>query len=304
MMPESDVLVDAAPAGRRVVDFVELGKPRVVAMVLVTTAVGFYLGSQGAPDYLLLLPTLVGTALAAAGTLALNQYIERDVDAKMHRTRNRPLPDGRLHPVDALVFGTIVTLAGLVYLTLAVNLLSGAVTAITTVTYLFLYTPMKLRTPLCSLVGAVPGALPPVTGWAAARGGLGLEACILFAILFLWQLPHSLAIARLYRDDYARAGIKLLPIVHPDGKSTARQIVTNCLALLAVGLLPTLVGLAGPVYFLAALILGLTYLGYGVAFAISRNAPSARQLLLASLLYLPVLLIVMACDKMSYVVLP
>jgi len=303
MIPQSSVLgVDATRVGRRVMDFVELGKPRVVTMVLVTTFVGFYLGSQGTPDYLRLLPTLIGTALAAAGTLALNQYAEREIDARMQRTRLRPLPDGRLRPTDALLFGVALAGAGVLYLIVAVNPLCGAVTASTVVTYLFAYTPLKRKTPLCSIVGAIPGALPPVTGWTAARDAFGVEAWILFAILFLWQLPHSLAIARLYRDDYARAGIRLLPVVEPDAGSTGRQIVANCLALLVVGMLPTLVGLAGPLYFFAAVLLGAVFLGYGIAFALSGSAASARQLLLASLFYLPALLIIMALDKFPYVV--
>ena len=298
MIPQPNVLdFDVTRVRRQVMDFVELGKPRVVTMVLVTTCVGFYLGSQGMPDYLRLLPTLIGTALAAAGTLALNQYMERDVDAQMRRTRRRPLPDGRLQPAHALVFGVVLTVAGLLYLAVAVNLLCGAVTLCTSASYLLVYTPLKRKTSLCSIVGAIPGALPPVTGWTAARAGFGVEAWILFAILFLWQLPHSLAIAQLYRADYAAAGIRFLPVIEPDGKSSGRQIVANCLALLVVGLLPTLVGLAGPLYFVAALAFGIAYLGYGIAFALSRNAPSARQLLLASLLYLPALLIVMALDK-------
>ncbi len=292
--------LDATRARRRVLDFVELCKPRVVVMILITTGVGFYLGSQGMPDLLRLLPTLIGTGLAAAGTLALNQFAERDVDAKMERTRGRPLPDGRLQPTEALVFGAVITVAGLIYLTVAVNALSGAVTAATSVSYLFLYTPLKRKTSLCSVIGAVPGALPPVTGWVAAHNGFGVEAWILFAILFLWQLPHSLAIAQLYREDYARAGIQLLPVVEPDGKSTGRQIVSNCLALLVVGLLPTLVGLAGPVYFISALVFGITFLGYGVSFALARTEPAARQLMFASLLYLPALLIVMALDKVPF----
>jgi protoheme IX farnesyltransferase len=300
MMDGSGVLAADSTLARRVLAFAELGKPRVVVMVLLTTFVGFYLGSLGVTDYLRLLPALIGTALAAAGTLALNQYIERDIDAKMQRTRMRPLPDGRLQPAEAAAFGVAATLAGLVYLALAVNTLSAAVTAIITISYLFLYTPLKRRTPLCSIIGAIPGALPPLTGWTAARGAFGVEAWILFAILFLWQLPHSLAIARLYRDDYARAGIRLLPIVEPDAKSTGRQIVINCLALLVVGLLPTLVGLAGPVYFIAALIFGGLFLGYGVAFALSRTATAARQLLFASLLYLPATLLVMALDKVPF----
>jgi protoheme IX farnesyltransferase len=300
MIQGSGVLAADITRARRVMAFVELGKPRVVMMVLITTFVGFYLGTQGMTDYLRLLPALIGTALAATGTLALNQYMERDVDAKMERTRLRPLPEGRLQPADALAFGVVTTVAGLLYLTLAVNALSGAVTALTTVSYLFLYTPMKRRTPLCSIVGAVPGALPPLTGWTAARDGFGIEAWILFAILFLWQLPHSLAIARLYQDDYARAGIRVLPVVEPDAKSTGRQIVANCLALLLVGLLPTVVGLAGPVYFVCAFLFGVLFLGYGVAFAVSRTPTSARQLLFASLLYLPATLIVMALDKVPF----
>ena len=301
MMPGSGVLVaDAARVRRRVLDFVELGKPRLVSMILITTFVGFYLGSDGVPPLLRLLPTLIGTGLAAAGTLALNQYWERAVDAQMRRTQSRPLPDGRLQPTEALVFALVLTVAGLLYLAVAVNVLAAAVTAFTTVSYLFCYTPMKLRTPLCTLVGAVPGALPPVTGWVAARGTVGVEAWVLFTILFLWQLPHSLAIAQLYRDDYARAGIRLLPVVEPDGRSTGRQVVSNCLALLVVGLLPTLVGLAGPVYFVAALVFGLAFLGYGIAFARARTAPAARHLLFASLLYLPAILLVMALDKAPF----
>jgi len=289
-----------APLARprvRLLDFVELAKPRVVVMVLITTAVGFYLGSGATTDALLLVPTLIGTALAAAGTLALNQFLERDVDALMERTRRRPLPDGRVFPVEAALFGIVVAAAGIGYLWVAVNALSAAVTAATTLTYLFLYTPLKRYTPFCSIIGAVPGALPPVAGWTAARDSLGIEAGILFSIMFLWQLPHSLAIARLYRDDYARGGIRLLPVVEPDARSTGRQIVINCVALLAVGLLPTAVGLAGPVYFAVAFVFGVIFLGYGIAFARARTAPAARQLLLASLVYLPALLIVMALDK-------
>jgi len=300
MMHESGVLAADVTRARRVLAYIELGKPRVVVMVLITTFVGFYLGSQGIPAYLRLLPTLIGTALAAAGTLALNQYLERDVDAKMQRTRSRPLPDGRLQPSEALRFGAFTTLAGLAYLTVAVNLVCAAATAVITVSYLFVYTPLKRRTPLCSILGAVPGALPPLAGWLAVRGTFDVEAWVLFAMLFLWQLPHSLAIARLYRDDYARAGIRLLPVVEPDAKSTGRQIVSNCLALLVVGLLPTLIGLAGPLYFVAAFVFGALFLGYGVAFALARTATAARQLLFASLLYLPATLLVMALDKVPF----
>ncbi len=297
----SALTLDIERISKRVQDYVELAKLRVVSMVLVTTGVGFYLGSHsGALDYLRLLPTLVGTGLAAVGSLALNQVMERDVDAKMRRTRNRPIPDGRIQPGEALIFGVGTTVIGLLYLSLAVNLLSGLVTAATALSYLLIYTPLKRRTHLSTVVGAAPGALPPVTGWVAATNQLSVEAGVLFAILFLWQLPHALAIARLYRDDYARAGIRLLPVVEPDCRSTGRQVVANCVALLVVGMMPAFVGLAGPSYFMVGLVLGIAYLGYGIAFSLSRTVASARQLLFASLVYLPALLTAMALDKTPY----
>ena len=282
---------------QRSLAFLELTKPRIVSLVLITTCVGFYLASLGVADYRLLLHTLLGTALAAGGTLALNQVLEREADAKMRRTQLRPLPDGRVQPVEAFVFGTLVTVAGLIYLAWTVNLASAAVTTAIVVSYLGVYTPLKKTTSLCTLIGAVPGALPPVIGWAAVRGSIDLEAWILFAIMFLWQMPHSLAIAWLYRDDYARAGFQLLPVINPDGKSTGRQVTSHCLALLAVGLLPTLVGLAGPVYFCVAFGLGSMFLWYSVRLALARSPESARRLLFASLIYLPLLLAVMAFDK-------
>ena len=292
------VVVALARERRRVAaDLLGLTKPRVVLMVLVTTVVGYYVGLTGAPDYTRLVHLLVGTMLAAGGTLALNQYWERDVDARMDRTRARPLPDGRLAPLEALVFGGAVTVAGLGYLGAFVGTLALAVTAATTVLYLFAYTPLKLRTPLCTIVGAVPGALPPVTGWVASREGFGLGAWVLFGILFLWQLPHTLAIARLYRDDYARAGVRLLPVVDADGTSTERQIVTGCLALLAVSLLPTLIGLAGPIYFVGAFLLGAAFVALGIRQALSPSAGAARRVLFASLLYLPVLFALLAFNK-------
>ncbi len=300
-MPRTETLVITSDrVRRRTLDYIELTKPRVVVMILVTTLVGFYLGSQGVPDYLCLVYTLIGTALAAGGTLALNQLIEREADAKMHRTRLRPLPNGRIQPLDALVFGALLTLGGLVYLTLTVNPLSALVTAAIVVSYLFAYTPLKKKTSLCSIVGAIPGALPPVIGWTAARETLNLEAWVLFTIMFLWQMPHSLAIGWLYRDDYARAGFRLLPVVDPDGKSTGRQIVSYCLALLAVGLLPTLIGFTGTTYFFCALALGSIFLWYGVSLALSCSQAAARRLLFASLVYLPVLLAVMAFDKVPF----
>src|SRR5499426_4644593 len=294
-----ELVITAIARDRRQVaaDLVALTKPRVVVMVLVTTLVGYYVGLSGAPDYARMLHLLIGTLLAAGGTLALNQYWERDVDGRMERTRGRPLPDGRLAPLEALAFGTAVTVAGVAYLAAFVNALAAGVTATIAVLYLFAYTPLKLRTALCTVVGAVPGALPPVTGWVAAREDFAIGAGVLFGILFLWQLPHTLAIARLYREDYARAGVRLLPVVDADGTSTERQIVTGCLALLAVSLLPTLIGLAGPVYFVGAFVLGAAFVALGIRQAVSPSAAAARRVLYASLLYLPVLLALLAFDK-------
>jgi len=279
-------------------DFLALTKPRVVLMVLVTTAAGFHVGSGQAAGWLRLLQTLIGTGLAAAGTIALNQYLERDLDARMERTRRRPLPQGRIQPLEGLAFGVAITAGGILYLTFAVSPLGALLAALTAGIYLFAYTPLKQTSPLSTIVGAIPGGLPPMIGYAAARGGLGLGAWILFAILFLWQIPHALAIARLYRDDYARAGIRFLPVVDPDGRRTGVPVVSHCLALLIVGLLPTLIGLAGPFYFFGALAFGAAFLACGVHLAIARSAPAARRLLLASIVYLPAVLALMALDKL------
>jgi len=297
--PPGEVLVAALPRERARVaaDLLALTKPRVVVMVLVTTVVGYYVGLAGPPEYGRLVALLVGTLLAAGGTLALNQYWERDVDALMARTRARPLPDGRLAPLEALLFGAALTGGGLAVLALGVGWLAAAVTAATFALYVFAYTPLKLRTSLCTLVGAVPGALPPVTGWAAAREDIGVGAWVLFGILFLWQLPHTLAIARLYQDDYARAGVRLLPVIDAQGRATERQILSGSLALLAVSLLPTLIGLAGGVYFAGALVLGAAFVALGAQQALAPSALRARRVLLASLLYLPALLALLAFDK-------
>lgn len=284
---------------KRALDFLELTKPRVVLMVLVTTFVGFYLGVDPGAHIWRLFETLLGTALAAGGTLALNQFLEREPDALMVRTRRRPLPDGRVQPTEALLFGVLLAAAGLLILALAVSALSALVTAFIVASYLFVYTPLKQKSSLCAVVGAVPGALPPVIGWSAARGELGAEAWVLFSILFLWQIPHTLAIARLYRDDFARAGIRFLPVVDRGGGSTGRQIICHCLALLVVSLTPTLIGIAGPLYFVAALLLGVGFCFFGVGLAIRPTLASARRLLLASLIYLPVLLVLMALDRAS-----
>lgn len=298
-MTFSTETLDLAVSGgaRRALDFLELTKPRVALMVLVTTFVGFYLATEPMAGYWLLFETLLGTALAAGGTLALNQYLERQADALMDRTRHRPLPDGRIQPGEALIFGTLVAVTGLLILALTVNVLSALVTAAIVTSYLFIYTPLKQRSSLCGLVGAVPGALPPVIGWTAARGGFDIEAWVLFAILFLWQIPHTLAIARLYRDDFAKAGIQFLPVIECNGWISGRQIIAHSLALLAVSLLPTLLGLAGALYFLVALLLGSGFLAYGVGLAVYQSMVAARRLLFASLIYLPVLLVVMALDR-------
>jgi protoheme IX farnesyltransferase len=289
--------VETVSVCHRAMDVLALGKPRVVLMVLAVAFVGFYMGSLETLNVMRLMHLMLGVGLAAGGTLALNQYIERREDALMQRTHLRPLPDGRLQPAAALSAGTISVVLGLSYLLLTVNSLAFLATAATAGSYLFWYTPLKRKTALCSVVGAIPGALPPLTGWVAARGTLDPEAWVLFAILFLWQLPHSLGIAWLYRVDYARASFQLLPVVHPDGRSTSRQIVTNCLALLAVGLLPTLMGMAGPVYFIVTCVLGLCFLGFGLEMAYSRSEEAARRLVWASLVHLPLTFLVMALDK-------
>ncbi len=266
-------------------------------MILITTAAGFYLGAQQTVDWLLCLHTLIGAGLTAAGVLGLNQYLERDVDAQMKRTQERPLPGGRMNPLEALIVGVVLTGSGMLYLAFIVNPLSGFVISLIVVSYLFLYTPLKRKTSLCTLIGAVPGALPPVVGWVAARGALTGEAWVLFAILFLWQLPHSLAIAYIYREDYANAGFRLLPVIHPDGASTCRQIVINCVALLGIGLLPALYNVAGSIYFFTAFVSGVAFLAFGIYLERTRTIKAARYLLYASLLYLPVVFITMALDK-------
>ena len=297
--PAVDVMIAAVPRDRSQVarDLVALSKPRVLLMVLASTLAGYFVALDGPPDLARVVHVLIGTFMAAGGTLALNQYVERDVDALMERTRRRPLPDHRLQPLEALLFAGVLTLAGVTYLAVSVGIAVAGLTLATTILYLGAYTPLKTRSALCMLVGAVPGALPPVTGWLAARGELGLGAAMLFAIVFLWQLPHTLAIARLYRDDYARAGVRVLPVVDAHGTVSDRQIVTSTLALLGVSVLPTAIGLSGTAYFATACTLGLGLLGIGLAHASTPSVGSARRVLLATLLYLPLLLAVLALDR-------
>ena len=297
-MPASHALgAEFTRASRRAADFVSLMKPRILMMVLLTVLAGFCLGARGAPDYVALLQTLAGTALAAGGTLALNQFLERDLDVRMARTVIRPLPSGRLQPAEVVLFGVLLVIAGLLYLALSVNAVSSLVAAVTAGSYLFLYTPMKRKTAWCIVIGAIPGALPPIIGWAAAEGTFGIEAFVLFAILYMWQLPHTLAIAMQYRDDFARAGIRLLPAIDPDDTFVKCQIVCGCLGLVAVSLLPTVIGVAGSLYALGAAAFGIGMLGCGIALTRRRSAVDARRLVLASLVHLPALLLLLVMDR-------
>lgn len=280
-------------------DFAELTKPSVTGLILFSTVIGFYLASSGSLDFVLLLHTLLGTGLVAGGTAALNQYWERDTDALMYRTRNRPLPAGRMQAWKALAFGAGLALAGTIYLIWFVNGLSSLLAATTLISYLFLYTPLKTRTPHSTLVGSFPGAIPPLIGWAAVAGELPLAAWVLYAILFLWQFPHFLAIAWLYQDDYARASIVMLPVAEPDGKSTGRQIILYTLALLPVSLVPTWLGITGNIYLVGTLLSGFGYLYYGLLAARRKTKPDARRLLLASVIYLPILYALMLIDKVN-----
>jgi protoheme IX farnesyltransferase len=298
MSVEAVALASASGARKRAAAYLELTKPRVLAMVLLTTLVGFYLGSAERFDLWLALNTLFGTALAAGGTLALNQYFERRIDALMLRTQHRPLPEGRLSPPEALVFGLVATVAGCAWLWAATNFLAAAVTAAIALLYLFAYTPLKRVSWLCHAVGAVPGALPPVAGWAAASGRLGLEPLILFLIMCLWQLPHSLSIARLYQSDYARAGISMLPLAGGRGNPVDKVILLDCLALIAAGALPTLLGFAGWISLAVALALGAMMLTFGLRLARNPNAAAAaRSVMFASLLYLPIVFLVIVLDR-------
>lgn len=275
----------------------DLTKPRIVGLVLVTVGVVFAIASDGPIAWILLGHTLVGTALVAGGTNALNQVLEADVDALMPRTRWRPLPSGRLAPGPAAAFAWAVGLGGVAYLTATVNAVAAAIAALTLGSYVFLYTPLKRRTSLATLVGAVPGALPVLGGWAAARGRPGLEAWVLFGILFLWQLPHFLALAWLYRDQYAAAGLRMLSVDDPGGRTTFRQAGLASVALLSASLMPTIVGVAGLAYFWGALLLSAGLAAIAGAAALAPTTARARRLFTASVVYLPALLLLMLVDK-------
>jgi protoheme IX farnesyltransferase len=283
---------EALPLVRsRVHDFVELTKPRIAVLVLFTVAIGALLARRGSVNWEQLLHTLLGTGLVAAGASALNQLLERHTDALMRRTENRPLPAGRLQPLEVLAFGVVLSVLGLAYLAVGLrHPLAALIAGFTLISYVFLYTPLKRQTTLNTLVGAVPGALPPVIGWTAATGRLDQEAVVLFLIVFLWQVPHFLAIAWIYREDYSRAGMQMLPVLDTAGSMTARQMVLYCLALIPVSLMPVLLQQAGVLYGLGALALGLYFLRAACSFAAGRTPALARRVLHASLIYLPALL--------------
>jgi len=277
--------------------YVELTKPRITFLIVLTSAAGFALGSRGAVNYLQLVHALIGIALLSSGIATLNQFIERDLDGLMRRTADRPLPSGRLFPFEALWFGISLTLMAELYLAVLVNPLTALLGLTVIAGYLFVYTPLKTRTTLSTALGAFPGAMPPLMGWAAARGEIDVSAWVLFAILFLWQFPHFLAIAWMYREDYGRAGIRMLPVVEPDGRVTGQQIIAYALMLVPVSLLPTALGISGRVYLVAAAVLGLLFLGTSIRAALSKSNQHARQLLLASVLYLPLLFGVMVLNR-------
>ena len=277
----------------------ELTKARLTVLALLTTLVGFYVGVRGPMDYLLMFHTLLGTGLVAGGAAALNQLLERKYDALMQRTEDRPLPSGRLEPDTVLIFGGVCSAAGLVYLVFAVNLLTSLLGAITLGSYLFIYTPLKRVTPLNTAIGAIPGALPPLMGWTAARDQVNIEGWSLFAILFFWQLPHFLAIAWIYREEYARAGYAMLPVFDPDGRLTARHAVSHTMGLLPISLCPFLLRIEGVAYLAGAFALSVAFLWQAIQFARDLTIPRARQLFYASIVYLPLLLLFMVCDKVK-----
>lgn len=278
--------------------YVTLAKPRITMMVVVTVWVGFMLGAKAGWDWLTLLAALAGAALSCMGASALNQVYERDTDALMHRTQDRPMPTGRVSVKAGLIYGLTLATLGVLMLGFLTTWLAAAVSLATILSYALIYTPMKRTTHLATVVGAVPGALPPVLGYAAASGAIGVEAMLLFAIMFVWQLPHTLAIYWLYKEDFARAGFPVLPVIDPSGSYTFRQVLIGSLLLLPLGLTPTLFGVSGLVYFVTAFACGLLMLSYSLWLAAEPTRSRARGLFFASLVYLPVVLIVMLVDRL------
>lgn len=285
-------------------DYVALTKPRITWLILMSTGVGYFFGHRrpwsGVSDWALLIHLLIGTGLIASGTAALNQWYEREADLLMRRTQSRPLPAGRLTAKRALWFGISLAVLGFAELWYGCNLLCALLGAFTLGSYLFIYTPLKQRSHLSTVIGAVPGAMPPLMGYAASAGTLTTEAWVLFAILFIWQFPHFLAIAWMYREDYARAGIRMLPVVEPDGMSTSRQIVLYATTLIPVSIFPVLLNMTGRIYLVGALLLGGWFLYTGVRVAFDRTRGRARQVLLASVIYLPVIYGLMIFDRPGF----
>jgi len=277
-------------------DYLALTKPRITWLILMSTGIGYFFGAKGGWHLLTLFHTILGTGLMASGTAALNQWFEREADAKMRRTRERPLPAGRLPEENALLFGLLISAAGFFDLQLCVNPLAALLGAVTLGSYLFLYTPLKQQSPHSTTIGAIPGAMPPLIGYAAASGTLRWDAWILFAILFLWQFPHFYAIAWMYREDYERAGIRMLPVVEPDGESTARRILWFSLALIPISLVPKFLSMTGNLYLVGAAAMGLLFLYAGLRISFDRTRQQARRVLLASVVYLPVLYGLMLFD--------
>lgn len=278
-------------------DFIQLTKPRITFLVTITTLIGFLMAIRGSSNLYLLFNTLMGTALVAAGASALNMVLEWEADARMRRTEMRPIPAGRLTIPHSISFGAAISIIGIMQLLLFVNLLTSLLAILTLGLYLFAYTPLKRRTSLCTLIGAVPGAIPPMMGWTAVTGSVSFQAWWLFAILFLWQLPHFLSIAWLYREDYARGGFPMLPVLDPDGVRTSRQIILETLALTLVSIMPSLMGMTGAAYMAGALALGGAFLIMSLRLSRSKSTAAARRLLLTSVIYLPLLLTLMVLDK-------
>ncbi len=295
---KSGVDVAVLPSAQsRAQDFVALAKPRLNFLVVASALAGYAMAGGELSDPVRLLGMLLGTGLVASGASAFNQVLERKTDALMRRTRTRPLPDGRLQPLEAVAFACACSIPGILILAAGANILSASVALATLLTYIVVYTPLKRRSSIATVIGAVPGALPPVIGWTAARNDLFPGAWVLFGIVFLWQLPHFLAIAWMYREDYRRAGFPMLPVIEPDGRSTGRQAVLYAAALLPLSLLPTLMGMTGKAYFAGALALTLLFLGLTVKFARTRAVSDARRLFLGSIIYLPLLWILMIAGR-------
>jgi protoheme IX farnesyltransferase len=307
MIDTKILLVDEIRERSRILDYIELTKPELTSLSVLTALCGFYLATSGAFDVWRFIHVVIGTACLGGGAGALNQYVERKYDAMMKRTERRPLPAGRVAPGEALAFGWLLSMFGILDLLIFTNYLTAALGAITFVSYLFLYTPLKRVTPLATFVGGIPGALPPVMGWTAVRNEITVESWILFAILFCWQMPHFFSLAWMYRKDYARAGFKMLSVVDEKGTRTARQVMAYCFALIPASVVATLVGATGPAYLVGALLLGVFFLVLSLLFARSVAGPAAggyarantysRRIFFASLVYLPALMLLMALDK-------